>query len=155
MPKQNSTPAPETAEFVPVTVPDGWELATSKPTKAGSIEYTVEYMRPTSFAALVAHVGEENILRRWIAAQAQDAKQGGKQVVRDAGDDPDKISAAIETHRQIARNFVTGTGASRTSHPTGLTLKQQEALGARVALAAMRGESIDMNALIEEIRRGG
>lgn len=154
MPKQNGAPTPESTPFIPAALPDGWELATSKPTKAGTIVYTVEYMRPTSLAALLAEVGEDAVLRRWIAAQAQDAKQGGKQPVRDAGSDPEKIAAAIQTHQETARNFITGTGASRTSHPTGLTLKQQEALGARVALAAMRGESIDMNALIDEIRRG-
>lgn len=140
-------------------------------TKAGGVPYEVEVPQAESWETYFEFWKEQgqnpdDVLTKILNAQnEQGAKQGDKQAVRDAlekdgGNAGPATEEAIGKHQETARTFVMGAprGGGGARHATGLTAKQRQALGTRLAEVSQakskEGKAptqADINAIYEEL----
>jgi len=142
------------------TLPIGFTLKPVE-TKAGGVAYTVEVPQAESIQAVrdfytaEGKNPDEVILSIWNSGNEQGAKQGQKERVRQAGDDPTKLAEAIADHQASAKVFIQGAprggGGGGTTHPSGLTQKQRVALGNAVAMEMATSGSAPTEGRMDEI----
>lgn len=120
-------------------LPEGFTLETAT-TKAGGVAYEVEFPQAESLDAVREFYESEGknpdevILAIWNAGNAQGAKQGNKNPVRDATTDEER-QEAIESHQEKARGFIQGAprgGGGGSTHKTGLSKAKREQFGSAI-----------------------
>ena len=139
------------------TLPDGFILKAVETTAQG-VTYEVEVPQAESIDAVRAFYEAEGknpdevLLAIWNAGNEQGAKQGMKQAVRDAEGD-EAVQAAIAAHKENARLYVQGAprGGGGARHQSGLTKKQREEFGTKVAEAMIAKGGALSKAEMEEL----
>lgn len=143
-------------------LPAGFTLKTVG-TSAGGTKYDVEVPQADSIDAVRAFYEAEGknpdevLLAIWNAGNEQGAKQGMKQAVRDA-EGEEAQAAAIAAHQENARLYIQGAprGGGGARHESGLTVKQRQEFGTKVAEAMIaKGGALSQKELDELAREMG
>jgi hypothetical protein len=156
------------------TLPNGFSLKAVE-TEAAGHKYTVEVPQAESLQAVLdaykeaGKNGEEILLAIWNSGNEQGAKQGQKTPVREAVEGPDgeqgegeekttkeeRIQKAVEKHQAAARQFIQGAprGGGGQKHESGLTKKQREDLGTKIAMEMATTGAMPSRARMEEIAK--